>query len=156
MESLTTEILAKSRCFPVKILFINHSRVIIWSNISGSIEDSPKSSSNLLFLVDLAFCSICKITYPAFCNWCEGRPKNHFETSGNFHLLCFCFCCRSGVLPQIFSDHFPSGAFSSTKINSVDLVSTDRPLVGSVTSKDKPNNRKISSGVGPIAFCTML
>lgn len=47
MESLTTEKLAKSRCVPVRILFINQSCVIILT-VCGSNKERAKSGSNLV------------------------------------------------------------------------------------------------------------
>lgn len=44
MENLTSEKLAKSRCFPVRILLINHIRVIIILTVYGSIEELGKTS----------------------------------------------------------------------------------------------------------------
>lgn len=45
MENLTSEKLAKSRCFPVRILLINHIRVIIILTFTDQLKNSVKPLS---------------------------------------------------------------------------------------------------------------
>lgn len=103
MESLTTEKLAKSRCFPVKILLINHSRSII--SLFWLLVGQPRFQGRSDLLIptkgsgqDIIACVLVRVPgeetlwdnkmpffparpAPRFCAWFFNSPSNWGEKS---------------------------------------------------------------------------